>query len=50
MTAMSLALSVPLAVDFFPTDPREFAQRRDVIGSLHYWPAREGITVYERSS
>lgn len=50
MSAMSLAISVPLAVDFFPTDPREFARRRDVIGSLHYWPAREGRTVYERSS
>lgn len=50
MSAMSLALSVPLAVDFFPTDPREFARRRDVIGSLHYWPAREGRTVYERPS
>lgn len=50
MSAMSLAISVPLAVDFFPTDPREFARRRDVIGSLHYWPAREGKTVYERPS
>jgi len=50
MSAMSLAISVPLAVDVFPTDPQEFARRRDVIGSLHYWPAREGRTVYERLS
>jgi len=48
MSAMSLAISVPLAVDVFPTDPMEFARRRDVIGSLHYWPAREGRSVYER--
>ncbi len=50
MSAMSLAISVPLAVDVVPTDPQECARRRDVIGSFHYWPAREGRTVYERLS
>jgi predicted nucleotidyltransferase len=31
----------------FVTDERECARRRDVIGSMHYWPLREGRTVYE---
>jgi len=32
------------------TDERECARRRDVIGSMHYWPLREGRVVYERAS
>ena len=33
----------------FVTDTRECARRRDVIGSMHYWPLREGRVVYERA-
>jgi predicted nucleotidyltransferase len=38
--------SVP--VELFLTDERECRLRRDVIGSLHYHPLREGRLVYER--
>lgn len=34
----------------FVTDTRECARRRDVIGSMHYWPLREGRVVYERAA
>ncbi len=49
MKAMHQAISVPLEVQVFPTDPEEFDRRRDVIGSFMYWPAREGKVVYEVS-
>lgn len=32
------------------TDDRECLRRRDVIGSMHYWPLREGRVVYERAA
>ena len=34
----------------FVTDTRECTRRRDVIGSMHYWPLREGRVVYERAA
>lgn len=37
-------------VQIFVTDDRECLRRRDVIGSMHYWPLREGRTVYERAA
>ena len=37
-------------VQVFVTDERECRRRRDVIGSMHYWPLREGRVVYERAS
>ena len=50
MADMRRAIHVPLAVDIYPTDSRECERRRDVIGSLHYWPLREGKVVYERAA
>lgn len=40
--------AVPVQV--FVTDVRECRRRRDVIGSMHYWPLREGRLVYERAA
>ena len=40
--------SIPIQV--FVTDVRECRRRRDVIGSMHYWPLREGRVVYERAA
>lgn len=50
MAEMRQAVAPSLAVQIFPTDERETMRRRDVIGSLHYWPVREGSVVYERAS
>ena len=47
---MRRVIHVPVAIDLYPTDPRECERRRDVIGSLHYWPLREGKFVYERAA
>ena len=41
-------LSTPAPVQLFLTDERECERRRDVIGSLHYHPLREGRLVYGR--
>ncbi|MGH8996310.1 MAG: nucleotidyltransferase domain-containing protein [Acidimicrobiales bacterium] len=37
-------------VQVFVTDTRECSRRRDVSGSMHYWPLREGRVVYERAA
>jgi predicted nucleotidyltransferase len=37
-------------VQLFVTDRRECERRRDVVGSMHYWPLREGRVVYARAS
>jgi predicted nucleotidyltransferase len=37
-------------VQLFVTDRRECERRRDVIGSMHYWPLREGRVVYARAA
>jgi predicted nucleotidyltransferase len=42
------ALPSVLPVQVFVTDLRECERRRDVIGSMHYWPLREGRLLYER--
>lgn len=44
------AIQAPVPVNVFVTDPEEVERRRDVVGSLHYWPLREGQAVYERSA
>ena len=41
-------LTTPAPVQLFLTDERECERRRDVIGSLHYHPLREGRLVYGR--
>ncbi len=44
------AVDAPTAMDIFVTDLEETERRKDVIGSIHYWPHREGEIVYERSA
>lgn len=39
-----------IPVQVFVTDVRECRRRRDVIGSMHYWPLREGRVVYARAA
>jgi predicted nucleotidyltransferase len=44
------ALGGAVPVQVFVTDRRECERRRDVVGSMHYWPLREGRVVYARAS
>ncbi|MGH3025999.1 MAG: nucleotidyltransferase domain-containing protein [Gaiellaceae bacterium] len=37
-------------IQIFVTDERESRRRRDVVGSMHYWPLREGRIVYDRAA
>lgn len=48
MGEIRLAIGAPVPIDVFVTDVDECERRKDVIGSLHYWPLREGKVVYER--
>lgn len=50
ISSIRRSISAPAPIDIFVTDPDEFERRRDVIGSIFYWPAREGEVVYERAS
>ena len=50
MGAIRRAITVNAAIDVFVTDVAECERRRDVAGSLHYWPLREGEIVYERAA
>ena len=43
-------LRAPLRIQLFLTDERECRRRRDVIGSIHYHPLREGRLVYDRAA
>jgi len=43
-----MAIDAPVPKGIFVTDPAEIERRRDVVGSFHYWPLREGKVVYER--
>lgn len=42
------AVTAPVPVDVFVTEPAAMERRRDVIGSLLYWPLREGYVVHGR--
>jgi predicted nucleotidyltransferase len=44
------AIHAPVPVQVFVTDERECQRRKDVIGSMHYWPLREGRVVYARAA
>lgn len=44
------AITAPVPADVFVTDPSEIERRRDVIGSLLYWPLREGRVVHGRAA
>jgi HEPN domain-containing protein/predicted nucleotidyltransferase len=47
MAAVRSVVTVHVPIDVFVTDPRELARRKDLVGSLQYWPVREGKVVYE---
>lgn len=50
ISSIRRAISARAPIDVFVTDLAEYERRKDVIGSMHYWPAREGEVVYERAS
>jgi predicted nucleotidyltransferase len=49
MGSIRFAVTAPAAIDVFVTDVEEFERRKDVKGSMRYWPCREGEVVSERS-
>lgn len=50
MGRIRFAIDVQAPIDIFVTDIQEYDQRKDVNGSMFYWPAREGEVVYERAA
>lgn len=44
------AITAPAPIDVLVTDRHEYAARKDVLGSMIYWPDREGRVVYERAA
>lgn len=49
MARIRSAIETFAPVDVIVTDPAEIAERRDDVGSVLYWPLREGRAVYRRS-
>jgi predicted nucleotidyltransferase len=43
------AVSAPVPFDIFVMDAAEYEAKKDVNGTIAYWPAREGVVVHERS-
>lgn len=50
MGRIRAAVTAPVPVDVFVTDPDEYAVRQNNPASMLYWPAREGRMVYERAA
>lgn len=50
MGKIRMAIRAPVPIDVFVTDITECERRKDVIGSMHYWPLREGKVVHERAA
>ena len=50
MARIRSAIETFAPVDVIVTDPTEMAERHDDVGSILYWPAREGRPVYRRAS
>jgi len=50
MARIRSAIETFAPVDVIVTDPAEMAERRHDVGSILYWPAREGRPVYRRAS
>ena len=50
MAAARRAITVAAPFDILVTDPAEIAARRDHVGSILYWPLREGKSVYPRAA
>jgi len=49
MGRVRFAITAPVPCDVIVTDVEELERRKDVNGSMLYWPAREGRVVYERA-
>lgn len=43
------SVTAPVPFDIFVTDVVEFESKKDVNGTIAYWPSREGVVVHERS-
>ena len=50
MGRIRFSITAPAAIDVFVTDVDEFERRKNVNGSMLYWPAREGQIVYSRAA
>ena len=50
ISSIRRAISARAPIDILVTDLTEYERRKDIIGSMAYWPAREGKVVYERAS
>ena len=50
MGRIRFSITAPAAIDIFVTDVDEFERRKNVNGSMLYWPAREGQVVYSRAA
>ena len=50
MARIRSAITTFAPVDVIVADPIELAARHDDLGSILYWPAREGRPVYRRAS
>jgi predicted nucleotidyltransferase len=44
------AITATVPIDVVVTDPNEIDRRRDVVGSMLYWPLREGKVVHDPPS
>jgi uncharacterized protein len=40
---------IPVPMDIFITSPEDFAWRKDVVGTIEWPAAREGVVLYARS-
>ena len=49
MARIRSAIETFAPIDVIVTDPAEMAERRDDVGSILYWPLREGRVVYRRA-
>lgn len=50
MGRIRFAIAALAPIDVYVTDLEEFDQRKNVNGSMLYWPAREGEVVYDRDA
>ncbi len=48
MARVRRSIQTFVPVDVLITDPIEMAERRDDVGSILYWPLKEGRSVYRR--
>ena len=49
MAEVRRSIKTAAPIDVLVTDPAEIGARRDQVGSMLYWPMREGRSVYRRA-